>query len=66
MKRRAAEEAQKARLEREEEEGGAKPKEQEQQVKEEEGVGAESKGETMVEETKVGVRTGGDASCLRF
>lgn len=66
MKRRAAEEAQKARLEREEEEGGVKPKEQEQQVKEEEGVGAESKGETTVEETKVSVRTGGDASCLRF
>lgn len=68
VKRRAADELQRARLQREEEESEAKSKEQEQeqQIKEQEAVEVESKGETTVEETNVTVRTGGDASCLHF
>lgn len=69
VKRRAAEEAQRARLQREEE-SGAKSKEQEQeqepQIKEQEAVEAESKADTTLEETNVDVGTGGDASCLHF
>lgn len=69
MKRRVAEEAQRALLQREEEEeSGAKSKEQEQEleVKEQEMVAAESKEETTVEDTNVAVRTQGDALCLHF
>lgn len=67
VKRRAAEEAQRARLQREEEESGVKSKEQEQEqqiMEQGEAVEAESKGEMTVEETTVAVGTGGDASWL--
>lgn len=65
MKRRAAEEAQRALLQREEEESGSKSKDQEQgqEIKEQEVVAAESKGEATVEDTSIAVSTQGDASC---